>query len=277
MRGSQVNQKRWAETLLSAGDEDRVWELFHENSKLSRYDSGLYGHEILERIKRLHESLPFEGYPAVPLPRETAPLKLSLADAITTRVSVRDMRPSQLTLKQAGTLLRHAYGVTREDNGAFPRPFRVVPSGGALYPLEIFFHSARIKGLRAGLYHYNPAESRLRLLREGDETRRIAGAMVQTEVALNAALIVFITAFFERSVFKYKDRGYRFVLLEAGHVAQNLNLVSNALGLGALNIGGFFDREIDDFLGLDGVTHSTIYMVAIGKPAARPSASPDKA
>ena len=277
MRGSQVNQKRWAETLLSPGDEDRVWELFHENSKLGRYDSGLYGHEILERIKRLHESLPFEGYPAVPLPRETAPLKLSLADAITTRVSVRDMRPFRLTLKQAGTLLRHAYGVTRGDNGTFPRPFRVVPSGGALYPLEIFFHSARIKGLRAGLYHYNPAESRLRLLREGDETRRIAGAMVQTEVALNAALIVFITAFFERSVFKYKDRGYRFVLLEAGHVAQNLNLVSNALGLGALNIGGFFDREIDDVLGLDGVTHSTIYMVAIGKPAARPSASPDKA
>ena len=277
MRGSQVNQKRWAETLLSAGDEDRVWELFHENSKLSRYDSGLYGHEILERIKRLHESLPFEGYPAVPLPRETAPLKLSLADAITTRVSVRDMRPSQLTLKQAGTLLRHAYGVTREGSGSFPRSLRVVPSGGALYPLEIFFHSARIKGLRAGLYHYNPSESRVRLLREGDETRRIAKAMVQTEVALNAALIVFITAFFERSVFKYKDRGYRFVLLEAGHVAQNLNLVSNALGLGALNIGGFFDREIDDFLGLDGVTHSTIYMVAIGKPAARPSASPDKA
>ena len=277
MRGSQVNQKRWSEAILSPGNEDQVWELFHENSKLSRYDGGLTGHEVRERMKRLHESLPFEGYPAVPLPREAAPLKLSLADAITTRVSVRDMRPSQLTLKQAGTLLRHAYGVTREDNGAFPRPFRVVPSGGALYPLEIFFHSARIKGLRAGLYHYNPAESRLRLLREGDEARRIAGAMVQTEVALNAALIVFITAFFERSVFKYKDRGYRFVLLEAGHVAQNLNLVSNALGLGSLNIGGFFDREIDDFLGLDGVTHSTIYMVAIGKPAARPSASPDKA
>ena len=272
-----MNQKRWAEMLLSPGNEDQAWELFHENSKLGRYDSGLYGHEILERVKRLHESLPFEGYPIVPLPREAAPLTLSLAAAIAARASVRDLRPSVLTLKQVGTLLRHAYGVTRENKGASARPFRVVPSGGALYPLEIFFHSARIKGLRAGLYHYNPSENQLRLLREGDETERIANAMVQAEVARGASLTIFITAFFERSVFKYKDRGYRFVLLEAGHVAQNLNLTATACGLGCVNIGGFFDREIDEFLGLDGVTHSTIYMVAIGKPAARPSASPDKA
>jgi SagB-type dehydrogenase family enzyme len=91
--------------------------------------------------------------------------------------------------------------------------------------------------------------------------------MVQAEVGRNASLIIFITAIFERSVFKYGDRGYRFIFLEAGHVAQNINLVSNALGLGSVNIGGFFDREIDDFLDLDGVTHSTIYMIAIGKKA----------
>jgi SagB-type dehydrogenase family enzyme len=260
-----VNQQPWSQLVLSSGNEDQVWELFHENSKLSRYDTGLCGHEVLERVKRLHESLPFEGYPAVPLPLETAPLKLPLADAITTRVSIRDMQPSQLTLKQVGTLLHYAYGVTRENNGDCPRPFRVVPSGGALYPLEIFFHSARIKGLRSGLYHYNPTESRLRMLREGDETQKIAKAMVQTEVALGASLIIFITAFFERSVFKYRDRGYRFVLLEAGHVAQNINLVSSALGLGCLCIGGFFDREIDEFLNIDGVTQSAIYMIAIGR------------
>ena len=272
-----MNQKGWAATLLSPGNEDQVWELFHENSKLGRHDVGLYGHEILERVKRLHESLPFEGYPAIPLPREAAPLTLSLADAIAARASVRDLRPSSLTLKQVGTLLRQAYGITRENKGNGPRSFRVVPSGGAMYPLEIFFHSPHIKGLRAGLYHYNPVENQLRLLREGDETEKIAKAMVQTEVARGASLIVFITAFFERSVFKYKDRGYRFVLLEAGHVAQNVNLTATALGLGCVNIGGFFDREIDAFLGLDGVTHSTVYMIAIGKQAKRPSAKPGKA
>jgi SagB-type dehydrogenase family enzyme len=87
---------------------------------------------------------------------------------------------------------------------------------------------------------------------------------MQPELAQGASLIIFLTAIFERSTFKYGERGYRFILLEAGHVAQNLNLVANALGLGCANIGGYFDREIDDLLELDGVTHSTIYMIAIG-------------
>jgi SagB-type dehydrogenase family enzyme len=89
--------------------------------------------------------------------------------------------------------------------------------------------------------------------------------VVQNTIPQAASLTIFITALFERTVFKYGERGYRFILLEAGHVAQNINLVAAALGLGCLNIGGFFDREIDDFLSLDGITHSTIYMIAIGK------------
>ena len=121
-----------------------------------------------------------------------------------------------------------------------------------------------MEGQRAGVYHYNPSKNNLRLLREGDATKEISRSMVQSEIGRSASLILFITAIFERSIFKYDDRGYRYILLEAGHVAQNINLVSTALGLGSVNIGGFFDREIDDFLDLDGVTHSTIYMIAIG-------------
>ena len=64
--------------------------------------------------------------------------------------------------------------------------------------------------------------------------------MLQPEIGMTATILIFITALFERSTFKYQDRGYRYTLLEAGHVAQNLNLVANALGYGAVNIGGFF-------------------------------------
>jgi SagB-type dehydrogenase family enzyme len=140
-----------------------------------------------------------------------------------------------------------------------------VPSAGALYPLEIFFHSIESESVKAGLYHYNPIENRLRLVRGGDATADISKAMVQPDIAPRASVIIFITAVFERTVFKYADRGYRFIFLEAGHVAQNMDLVSQALGLGCVNIGGYFDREVDDFLGIDGLTHSTIYMMAIGK------------
>jgi SagB-type dehydrogenase family enzyme len=261
-----MNQKQWQDVLLSPGNEDQAWGFFHENSKNGRFSISATDQEVRGHINRLHESLPYEGYPMVELPRSLEPLQLSLEKAITTRVSVREFMASPVTLGTVATLLHHAYGVSRDHKDmAFPRSLRVVPSAGALYPLEIFFHTAHIEGLKAGVYHYNPSRNHLRLLCEGDRTQTISQAVIQPEVALGSALIIFITAIFERTIFKYGDRGYRFILLEAGHVAQNLNLVANALGLGTLNIGGFFDREVDDFLGLDGVTHSTIYMLAIGK------------
>ncbi len=264
-----MQQKHWQKIMLAQGNEHPLWELFHENSKISTYgNSFLSDKEILARIKELYESLPFWGYPVVKLPRQLMSLNRPLDQAISARTSVREMEPCPLTLQQIATLFHYAYGETRDNKETnFPRPFRVVPSGGGLYPLEIFFYCTKSKGLKAGVYHYNPAEKTLCLLSEGDHAQKISKAMVQPEIALGAALIVFITAIFERSVFKYGDRGYRFVFLEAGHVAQNMNLVANALGFGCVNIGGFFDREVDDLLGLDGVTHSTIYMVALGKQA----------
>jgi len=140
------------------------------------------------------------------------------------------------------------------------------PSAGALYPLELFFHSRCIDGASPGLYHYNPMRNEIRRVLDDDRSQSIADALIpfQSHLALDAALLVFLTALFGRSTFKYATRGYRFVLLEAGHVAQNLNLVANGLGLASLNVGGYFDRRLDELLGLDGLTHSAIYMVAIG-------------
>jgi len=169
-------------------------------------------------------------------------------------------------MEQLASVLYHAYGVTRTNEGTvFPRPFRTVPSAGALYPLELFFHTVHTEGLNPGLYHYNASQHNVCLLRRADETQRIANALVQPAIARGASVVLFITAMFERTLFKYADRGYRFVMLEAGHVAQNVNLCTSALSLGCVNVGGFRDREIDGFLELDGVMHSTIYLIAIGE------------
>lgn len=260
-----AEQRVWQEIFMPGSNEEQLWELFHENSKVGRYTQTPSKEEVRSRMGEFHESLPFEGYPRVDLPPSLAPLSLSLEQAITTRTSVRKFSPRELSLEQIATLFFYAYGVTRKNTDtSFPRPFRTVPSGGALYPLEIFFHTATLKGYSSGIYHYNAAEHCLRHLQDGDDTQRISSALVQPELAQGASLIIFLTAIFERSIFKYGERGYRFILLEAGHVAQNLNLVANALGLGCVNIGGYHDREIDEYLELDGITHSTIYMLAIG-------------
>jgi SagB-type dehydrogenase family enzyme len=257
--------KVWNQLAYPHREDDCVWETFHEVSKTSRVDAPPSTGEVLARMGLLWESLPYSGYPIVELPHSLSLLHGSLADAVAQRQTARDIRPASLSLDQVAALLECAYGVTRSNEGTvFPRPFRTVPSGGGLYPLELYFHSAHVQGLQAGLYHYNAAEHRLRLLHGRDETRQLSESLVQRNLATDCALIVFITAIFERNVFKYGERGYRFTLLEAGHVAQNLNLAATSLGLGSVNIGGFFDRSIDALLDFDGCTQSTIYLVGIG-------------
>jgi len=244
--------------------EEGVWELFHENSKTSRYSGMPPDEVIVAHMQRLWESLPFDRYPAIELP-EPAPLDATVESTINARETARAMIPCDVTLQQIAKLFHCAYGITRDcTEEGFPRPFRTVPSGGALYPLELFFYSAHVEGLELGIYHYNSVHRNLRWIQPGDHSERLCGALVQSNLATDASLLVFITALFERSVFKYGDRGYRFVLLEAGHVAQNLNLAATALGLSCTNIGGYFDRQIDELLGLDGLAHSTVYMTAIG-------------
>lgn len=259
-------QKTWQATRLPPEEDGEIWELFHENSKTGRYDIFPDNDFVVATMEKMEESIGLDSYPATALPKHRASLDLPLQEVLRRRVSARNMAPIQLSLSDLATILHGAYGSTRSNEGtAFVRPFRSVPSGGGLYPLEILFHSAHVKELEAGFYHYNPSESNLRLLKRGDFTNEISQVMVQSEIARRAALIYFIAAIFPRSTFKYGNRGYRFVLIEAGHVAQNINLVSAALNLGCLNIGGFFDREVDRLLGFDGVTCSTVYMGAMGK------------
>lgn len=194
---------------------------------------------------------------------------MPLGAAITNRVSIRNLRPTTLALGDLAALLHHAYGVTRSNAGTdMPRSFRAAPSGGALYPLEIYVHTKHVAGLDPGLHHFSVLSNELRQVRAGDLSPRIYDALVffQSHLAYNATALFFLTAVFERSTFKYGARGYRFILLEAGHVAQNLCLAATALGLGSLNIGGYYDDKVDDLLGLDGLTQSTVYMVAIGVP-----------
>jgi len=264
-----VTKLLWDEMRLHSPDEDRVWELFHENSKTSPHDSSLSQEEILERMLGFQECLEFDQYPAFDLPPAPVPLAVALDEAIRRRATCRAMGPCAMPLERVATLLYYAYGVTRSNEGTgLPRASRAVPSGGALYPLELFVHSKSIEGLGPGLYHYNPLRNTLRCIREGDLSAQIMRCLVsfQANLAIDAALLIFVTALFERSTFKYGARGYRFILLEAGHLAQNVNLVAAALDLGCINIGGYYDRKVDDVLGIDGISHSTVYMIGIGEP-----------
>ena len=260
------------ENLILDSDNEMVWELFHENSKLSFTDphpvyrlwpseeSIAAGMAMLRRVKR------YDDYPKIALRQKWPAARVSLDDVLSRRQTARAFGPDAIELHQLAKVLWMSYGVNRDNKGTvFPRPLRTVPSGGALYPLELYIYALRVKHLKTGLYHYDPEGHSLDVLRQRDESRQVARCMVQQDLVESAAAVIFITAIFARSTFKYGDRGYRFILLEAGHLAQNANLAAQGMGLATTNIGGYADRLVDRYLDLDGLNESTVYVLLIGE------------
>lgn len=199
-----------------------------------------------------------------PLPAPRLP-ELALGDALRRRSSCRRFTGAPIGAEQLGTLLHAAYGVlgTVELGGEFCE--RPVPSGGGLYPLELYAITQSVEGLAGGVHHYVPLGHQLETVRADPLPSLMTAEMFlgQPYLAEAAALIV-ITATVARSLWKYEDRGYRYILLEAGHVAQNLNLCAEAVGLASLNLGGFLDEDVASLLNLDQDREIALYGVAVG-------------
>jgi SagB-type dehydrogenase family enzyme len=187
-------------------------------------------------------------------------LPASLGRTLLDRRTVSTLGTQPLDRGELSTVLGYAYRC-REREGLVRRP---VPSAGGLYPLELYAIVRQANGIPAGAHHYDPFRHRLEQLTD-DGPDELASAVVDQDLAQRASITVVVTAVFLRSQFKYGQRGYRFALLEAGHVAQNLLLVAHALGLDALPYGGYYDRIVDRLLGVDGLDEASVYVVFLGK------------
>ena len=247
-------------------------EAYHEASKISPTQIG----RQIEGARRLEASIDLQlsstravkrlgGVPAA-LPPPCRP-NSTLWDAIEARRSRREFAPDPVAFDELATLLYAGYGVTHRlesPDGSGSLPLRAVPSGGALYPLELYVAALRVDGLEAGLYHFDPFLCSLEIVRVGLAAGDVAALSTYPEIVSPCAALLLVAAVFGRTRFKYGLRGYRFALLEAGHVGQNMLLAATAFGLAAVPLGGFYDRPTDEFLGLDGVNESTLYTIAIG-------------
>ena len=189
---------------------------------------------------------------------------MPLAEALGARRSRRSYGDGPLTIAELGTLLEAAYGVTGTLAGT-PQALRSAPSGGALYPLELYVACRRVAGVSHALHHYDPLRHGLEALRPlaGDE--ELAALTPYEELVTGCAALVVVTGMLWRSRFKYGARAYRFTLVEAGHVAQSFLLAVEALGLASTPTGGFFDRRADAFVGADGIHETTLYLLPVGR------------
>jgi SagB-type dehydrogenase family enzyme len=165
---------------------------------------------------------------------------------------------------QLAYLLWAATGIGRTEEGY---EFRTAPSAGALYPIETYLVANDVQNLEPGLYHYAIRSHELEQLALGNLRQAAAMAALGQAMCAEAPVVFVWTALFGRSKWKYGQRAYRYVYLDAGHIAQNLALTAVSLGLGSCQIGALFDDEANKIIGLDGTAEGVIYMSTVGVPA----------
>lgn len=209
----------------------------------------------------------YKRYPAVPTVVLSDPLTEDGApiwEVLRNRRSERRFHDGPLKESELSQLLWATQGITQRGRSI---DLRTAPSAGALYPVETYLVVHDVEGVDPGVYHYDVQHHQLEQLRRGDFRAEIAQAALDQRMAAWANVVFVWTGFFERSKWKYKQRAYRYVYLDAGHIGQNLALAAVALGLGSCQIAALYDEEANDLLGVDGVEESTLYMTVVGRPA----------
>jgi SagB-type dehydrogenase family enzyme len=209
---------------------------------------------IATRAGKRYTHLPFV---ALPEPRATS---VTLEDAIERRFSADEYDPGAVPLDVVASLLLKSYGAVRRADG-WRRP---VPSGGALYPLDVYLIARNVEGIESGVHHFDAFEKGLVRLGDVDYDAFMAALLREEELSGTAFSIVLSCSFW-RSRFKYGPRAYRFALIEAGHVMQNMVLLATAHGLTSRPYGGFIDDELTDvMIDQNGVDEAPLYVLTAG-------------
>jgi SagB-type dehydrogenase family enzyme len=196
------------------------------------------------------------------------PVMAGVGECLLRRRSRRDYTGESLSATQLSTVLAHACGSTGASAGyGYSRlPLRSFPSAGGLQAPEVYLSVQAVAGVPAGVYHYHPGNHALELLAAGDHGATLSTVAMGQDLQ-RAAVVFVVTGCYARVRWKYGERAYRYMCMDAGFLGQNLCLVAEAMGLGACAIAGFVDDAADRLLGVDGRDELSVLLVSIGCPA----------
>ena len=237
-----------------------VGDLFQKETKYLRGKLGggpLFWHAKPGTYKR---------YPQAPKVKLDLPQNdggMPLWEVINRRRSVRNFSNVPLKKVVLSQLLWASQGITMKSMGY---EFRATPSAGALYPVETYLVINNVEEIDPGIYHYGVENHELEQLKQGDFRDAIARAALDQDMAFSANVVFVWTAVFERSKWKYNQRAYRYIFLDAGHIAQNLALGAVSLGLGTCQIAALYDEEVNSLFDVEGEKESVLYMTVVGHP-----------
>lgn len=212
----------------------------------------------VEQAALVHEPRSYPGYPKTPLPQPSGRAFSSLDRALRSRRVERQLESAQPSRSKLSRLLGLAHGVCASE-GRGP-----VPSSGKLQALELFIAPfSASHWLEHGVYHYDRAGHYLARVAEGRDRSDWARSIPSLTQFEGGALLWILVSDTTRLSDKYGERGARFALLEAGHLMQNLCLLSTSLALCTIPLGGFFEGEVATALRL-ARTDAVLYLGCCG-------------
>ena len=241
--------------------ETNIGDRYHSETKYHR-DRNLGGRSRLEKMPEAYKTYP--GTETISLPEPTLSVGKFIWDVLSRRRSIRGYTSASVSVGELSQLLWAIQGVTAH---AGQYALRTAPSAGALYPIETYVLVNRVNDLTAGIYHYDVRQHRLEVVKRGNFGADIAQAALGQGMLQQAALVFIWTAVVARSKWKYRERAYRYIYMDAGHIGQNAYLAAEALGLGCCAVGAFFDDEVGSIIGIDGEDEIAVYLCTIGKKA----------
>lgn len=190
--------------------------------------------------------------------------RVDVAQAIGERQSHRRFRDEPLTLEEVGFLLWATQGIRKVMNPAVA--LRTVPSAGARHALETYLCALNVEGLEAGIYRYLPLEHQLlaEFTVDGLSEKIVAATLGQRFIGRAPVTFVW-TAIPYRMEWRYGLAAHKVILLDAGHVCQNLYLACAAIGAGTCAVAAYHQERMDALVGVDGEEEFVIYLAPVGK------------
>lgn len=187
-----------------------------------------------------------------------------LRTAIERRRSIRSYVHKPIAPGELSFLLWCTQGVQQVHGDQIT--LRTVPSAGARHAFETYLLVNDVKGLEPGVYRYLALTHRLQQV-DPDPTiaHRITSACFDQQFILRSGVTFIWTAVPYRMTWRYGERGYRDLHLDAGHVCQNLYLAAEAVGCGVCAVAAFDDDAINGILGINGSDQFVIYLATVGK------------
>jgi SagB-type dehydrogenase family enzyme len=256
-------------------DVQAAWK-YHNGTKHS-YRSVRSGTHYLDWANR---PLAFKIYPtieAIALPRDVPQTGVAALAAISERMPLKGVDASP-DLRDLARILFFSAGITKERK--YPGGeiyYRAAACTGALYEIELYVVTGDIEGLNTGVYHFNPADMSLGLLRKGDFRGNLAEATAMEPAVAHVPVTIVCTGTYWRNAWKYAARTYRHFGWDGGTLLANMLAVAAASGLPAEAALGFVDAEVNQLLDLDARREVSLCLVPIGRASGGSLPAPSEA